>query len=97
MIGVDSDDIPTEYGSVKASSPEEAIEKSLDPNTAEMYVPTHMHNWDAYGKEPDEEVRRIALKASLHYFNLDDEEPKRYTKEYTMLEVDLESGSITEH
>lgn len=100
MISVDSDGIPSECGSVKASSPEEAIEKSLDPNTATMYVPTHMHNQDGYGQLPDEEVRKIALRESLHYFDLDEEKKKRYTKEYTMLDVDLKSGPIpviTEH
>lgn len=97
MIGKDSDGIPEEKGSVKASSPEEAIEKSLDPNTADMYVPTHMHNQDGYGTRPDNVVRAIALKDSLHYFDLDGVAQKRYTKEYTMLEVDLETGSITEH
>jgi len=94
MIGVDCDGVPSEYGSIKASSPEEAIEKSLDPTTATMYLPTHMHNQDAYGNKPDDEVRKIALRESLHYFDLDGEDQKRYTKEYTMLEVDLWSGPI---
>lgn len=97
MIGTDTDGIPEEKGSVKASSPVEAIEKSLDPNTANMYVPTHMHNQDGYGKLPDDEVRAIALGETLRYFNLDGEKQKRYTREYTMLEVDLETGSIKEH
>ncbi len=100
MIGVDSDGIPEEKGSVKATSPEEAIEKSLDPTTATMYIPTHMHNQEEYGTWSYEEVREIALQESLHYFDLDGEDQKRYTKEYTMLEiVDLEKESavITEH
>lgn len=100
MIGTDCDGIPEEKGSVKASSPEEAIEKSLDPNTATMYVPTHMHNQEGYGALPDEEVREIALKESLHYFGLDGEDQKRYTKEYTMLEIvglEKESAVLTEH
>jgi len=100
MIGVDSDGIPSEYGSVKASSPKEAIKKSLDPKTATMYLPTHIENQDEYGRVPDEVVKKIALKETLHYFDLDGEDQKRYTKEYTMLEVDLKAGPIaviTEH
>ena len=98
MVGATlNDGIATAYGSVKASSPEEAIEKSLDPKTAAMYVPTHMHNQDEYGELPDEEVKKIALRETRHYFDLDGEDQKRYTKEFTMLEVDLETGSIIEH
>lgn len=100
MIGVDSDGIPSECGSVRATSPEEAIEKSLDPNTATMYVPTHMHNQEGYGTLSNEEVRAIALRNSLHYFDLDDEKNKRFTKEYTMLEIvslEKESAVIKEH
>lgn len=92
-----NDGIPTAYGSVRASSPEEAIEKSLDPKTAKMYVPTNMHNQDEYGELSDEEVKKIALRETLHYFDLDGEDQKRYTKGFTMLEVDLESGEIIEH
>ena len=98
MIGaLFNDGIPTAYGSVRASSPEEAIGKSLDPKTAEMYVPTHMHNHDVYGELSDEEVKEIALKETLHYFDLDGEDQKRYDKKFTMLEVDLESGLVIEH
>lgn len=98
MIGaLFNDGIPTAYGSVRASSPEKAIEKSLDPKTAAMYVPTHMHNQDEYGELPDREVKAIAQRETLHYFNLDGEDQKRYSGEFTMLEVDLETGSITEH
>lgn len=97
VIGTDPDGEPSSYGSVKASSPEEAIEKSLDPNTAEMYIPTHMHNQETYGVKPDEEVRAIALKESLRYFGLPSTCNTNFTREYVMLEVDLETGSITEH
>ena len=96
MMG-NAEEIPAVFGSVKASSPKEAIEKSLDPDAATMYIPTHMQNQKEYGTLPDEEVRAIALRESLHYYSLDGGDPKQYKREFMMLEVDLETGSVTEH
>ncbi len=100
MIGISVNGIPEEKGSVKAASPKEAIEKSLDPKTATMYVPTHMHNQDGYGTLPDEKVREIALQESLHYFGLPSTCNTNFDKRYTMLEIvslEKKSAAIKEY
>jgi len=97
MIGPGSDGVAGEYGSIKATSPEEALRMSIDPENTTMYVPTHMQNHDKYGALPDEEVAALALRDSISYFNLAAEDDGRYTKEYTLLEIDLKTGDIEEY
>ena len=97
MIGNGDHDAPSEYGMIMASNVKEAIAKSVNPETAEMYIPCHMQNQDGYGEEADDVIKEKAISDAIKYFGIDEEKPDRYDRTFTLLEIDLDTKKIKEY